>query len=193
MTDQTDVNTFDVNEDEIMLAPGSYVIAEATQVTLGEMQDWLDDLGITKFSAREVGYLGGSHNSPGAACFGKNELPPKSKWKNMEPTILALETFRLQVGAPMGISSAYRNEAYNSCISGATNSEHKKFTAIDFSSPSMDARDLGKALRIFRDNGGFKGGIGIYNTFVHIDTRGYNAEWKGSTTPKSDFDYVFNS
>lgn len=193
MTEQTEMSTFDVNEDEIILAPGSYIIAEATQVTLGEMQDWLDSLGVTKFSASEVGYLGGSHNSPGTACFDKNALPPKSMWRAMEPTILALEKFRLQVGVPMRISSAYRNVAYNSCINGAANSLHKEFNAIDFSAPSMDARDLGKALRIFRDSGEFKGGIGIYNTFVHIDTRGSNAKWKGSSTPQSDFDYVFNS
>ena len=111
----------------------------------------------------------------------------------MEPTILALEKFRLQVGAPMRISSAYRNEAYNSCINGASNSLHKKFNASDFSAPSMGARDLAKALRLFRDDGEFKGGIGVYNTFVHIDTRGNNAGWKGSSTPQSDYDFVFHS
>ena len=56
-----------------------------------------------------------------------------------------------------------------------------QFRALDISSP---ARGVGPAkifaeLQKMRAEGLFKGGLGKYSTFVHVDTRGYNATWRG--------------
>ena len=37
--------------------------------------------------------------------------------------------------------------------------------------------DTEEALKLWRDQGRFQGGIGLYPTFVHVDTRGTNADW----------------
>ena len=109
----------------------------------------------------------------------------------MDKTIIQLDKLRKKLGSPLLINSTYRNKAYNKCIGGAPKSVHMKFNAIDFKSNIIAPREVARILRLRRDKGHFKGGIGVYNTFVHIDTRGTNANFKGATTPQSDFDYVF--
>jgi hypothetical protein len=53
-----------------------------------------------------------------------------------------------------------------------------QFTALDFQVRGMAAPDVAQALRWLRDKEGlFTGGIGRYNSFTHIDTRGTNATW----------------
>jgi lysozyme len=74
--------------------------------------------------------------------------------------------------------SVYRSPQYNKKIGGATQSQHMKFTAIDFqvkanSSPAQWAG----VLRQMRQSGLFKGGIGVYPSFVHVDTRGVDRDW----------------
>jgi len=34
-------------------------------------------------------------------------------------------------------------------------------------------------LRQLRNDSMFQGGIGLYANFVHVDTRGWNADWTG--------------
>jgi lysozyme len=56
-----------------------------------------------------------------------------------------------------------------------------KFNAIDFivrGSP-VGPTEWANALRQMRSAGRFKGGIGTYPGFVHVDTRGSNADWNG--------------
>lgn len=109
----------------------------------------------------------------------------------MDATIIELDAFRTEISSPLFVNSAFRNRDYNKCVLGASQSLHMSFRAIDFRSNIIAARDLARSLRIRRDDGYFQGGIGIYNTFVHIDTRGENKNFKGKNTPMSDFDYVF--
>ena len=154
-------------------------------------QERLDTLGITNFSAEELFFLGGKNYKNGHKCEGKNNTPSEELWPNMDATIVELDNFRDQLGSALYINSAYRNKDYNKCVKGAEGSLHMEFKAIDFKSNTITPRDVARGLRFRRDSGHFKGGIGIYNTFVHIDTRGENRNFKGDTTPMSDYNYVF--
>ena len=110
-----------------------------------------------------------------------NQPPPEGMWANMEKTAKLVDELRRRLGVPIVISSAYRSHSYNRAVGGARASQHVQFRALDISSP---ARGVGPAkifaeLQKMRAEGLFKGGLGKYSTFVHIDTRGYNATWRG--------------
>jgi len=130
------------------------------------------------FSAGELLKLGGGNAS--GRCAGKNSRPPQKKWKNMKNTAQMLDEIRDRHCAPIKILSGYRSKSYNACIGGATNSLHRKFNALDFTSSSGTAFDLRNIAReVRKSDPRFKGGIGYYpnSNFVHVDTRGVNRNW----------------
>lgn len=139
---------------------------------------FIRELGLQHFSTDEFLILGGAHNGSGP-CSGKNTFPPRHLWHNIAATAQVLDTFRARIGKGVAITNAYRSPAYNACIPGsATNSLHMQFNALDFKVSGMAAPDAAMALRVMRDREGlFVGGIGRYNSFTHIDTRGSNATW----------------
>jgi len=133
---------------------------------------------LAHFTAGELLTLGGGNAS--GPCAGKNSRPPQSKWENMKNTAQMLDKIRQRHGAPIKVLSGYRSKRYNNCIGGVTNSAHRNFNALDFTSSSGTAFDLRKIAREVRaSEERFKGGIGYYpnSNFVHVDTRGVNANW----------------
>ena len=83
-----------------------------------------------------------------------------------------LEQLRNYVASPIRINSGYRTPSYNDAIGGAKYSQHKEGTAVDITIDGLDVgaiAELGKAM-------GFNG-IGIYDTFVHLDVRQKEATW----------------
>ena len=110
----------------------------------------------------------------------RNGLPPESLWEYMAETLQVADEIRSRLGSPMlRINSAYRNFAYNAaCRGSATRSYHIQNCALDLVyragpwAATKVARDL-------RSEGLFRGGIGVYRTFLHLDTRGHNADWRG--------------
>lgn len=144
-----------------------------------EFRQFIAGLGLRHFAFREFLFLGGSHHAPGA-CHGLNALPPKSLWTNLSATARVLDELRERLGASIRLNSIYRNEAYNGCLSGAAaESQHKSMRAADFTAADGRGPQHWRSVLLkMRDNENlFKGGIGIYNTFVHVDTRGQNADW----------------
>jgi Peptidase M15 len=96
-----------------------------------------------------------------------------------------LEPMRAKFGTCF-ILSGYRHQLYNARIGGARNSQHiyehsfeNVATDLRFQrgTPGLWAAEA-KRLRI--KHGG-KGGIGVYprQGFVHVDNRGYKADWSG--------------
>lgn len=108
----------------------------------------------------------------------KNSIPPATLWRNMRPTLLVAE----QIGNRLGenvrvVISAYRSPEYNSrCEGAARDSQHLRNLALDlqFTSPP---RRVAQVARDLRAEGRFQGGVGLYRNFVHVDTRGRNADW----------------
>ncbi len=139
---------------------------------------FIRSLNLANFGTDEFLVLGGAHSAPGGACAGKNTYPPRSLWSNMIQTAWILDHLRDRLGKSIVITNAYRAPAYNTCIDGAEGSQHMQFSALDFKVSGTDPAEVATALRWLRDKEGlFQGGIGRYNTFTHVDTRGTNATW----------------
>jgi uncharacterized protein YcbK (DUF882 family) len=49
--------------------------------------------------------------------------------------------------------------------------------ALDLQFDSRPSK-VAKVARALREEGRFRGGIGLYPDFVHVDTRGTNATWQ---------------
>ena len=105
-------------------------------------------------------------------------VPPKHLWRNIRQTARVANEIRHRLGVPLNtVISAYRSPEYNDRCPGASkNSQHLKNRALDliYACPPKKAFEMAAQLR---NEGFFKGGIGLYSGFIHIDTRGKNATW----------------
>lgn len=106
----------------------------------------------------------------------------------------SLEPLRAALGGrPVTITSGERSPDYNRRVGGAPSSRHLPPAAralaslrTEFSA-AADIRVAGvapkvvaeTALRLMREGKMAPGGVGTYETFVHIDSRGRIAEWTG--------------
>lgn len=107
----------------------------------------------------------------------RNTYPPNMLWPKFLPTLRLVDDLRRVLGKPVRITSSYRSPGYNEAVGGAPMSQHKKFTAADIQCDGVPPHEVYKILRLWRDQGRFTGGLGLYQTFVHVDTRGENADW----------------
>ena len=88
-------------------------------------------------------------------------------------TVEILQAIRDYFGKPVVINSAYRTPSYNKKIGGATRSQHIAGTACDIKVSGVPPAAVASFLEKFYP----KHGIGLYPTFVHIDSRGYKVYW----------------
>jgi N-acetylmuramoyl-L-alanine amidase len=156
----------------------SLAMTEAPGFDLTAFRNFVATLGLRHFSASELLFMGNSNAS--GSCMGKNSFPPATLWPRIANTAKMLDEIRERLGASCRILSAYRSPAYNTCIGGESASLHMQFNAIDFhcvTGSSAQWHAVAKAVRASKV--AFKGGIGLYSSFVHIDTRGTNANWNG--------------
>lgn len=110
----------------------------------------------------------------------QNQLPPKALWRNIRETLRVVEGLsrRLEM-RPRELVSVYRTPAYNARCRGArSNSWHLRNNAIDIKYPCRPGL-VTAMLKEMRAAGIFRGGIGRYGNFTHVDTRGVNADWRG--------------
>jgi uncharacterized protein YcbK (DUF882 family) len=135
------------------------------------MQQLLTREGIRFFSAGEVLFLGASN-----ATLKLNTEPPESLWPNIVPTLKVLDMAREQVGR-ISLISIYRNLAYNRAVGGSPGSIHMRFAAADARPLDAEPRDLYRVIMNLRGEGAFRGGVGRYPKFVHVDTRGENRDF----------------
>ena len=135
-----------------------------------DFQKLLDAAGIRYFTADEVFFRGARD-----ARLQLNTDPPRSLWPSLLAVVKVADEARHRLGKPLRINSAYRSPAYNRAISGASRSIHVQGGALDLSgSPAT----LHRILKEMRSEGLFRGGIGKYRTFNHVDVRGRNADWQ---------------
>ncbi len=107
-----------------------------------------------------------------------NTLPPKSWWTRMGYTLRVADRIALEMNVKeVEVVSAYRAPAYNAHCEGAkARSWHQANVAVDVKFP-VRASQVTATARNLRDRGLFKGGVGGYWDFTHIDTRGENMNW----------------
>lgn len=82
-----------------------------------------------------------------------------------------LQSVRDYYQNPVIITSGYRDAALNSLIGGAAYSTHMKGQAVDIIVVAAPAN------RVQRDFSGWYGGLGAYESYTHLDIRGYPMRW----------------
>jgi len=147
-----------------------------------EFEAFIESLGLRFFKPYEFLVMGAAHSNPQSTARGLNKNPPRDLWRNIAHTAQVLDRLRGLMGAPIQTTSVYRSPAYNKKVGGAKHSQHLKFCAVDFIVKSQSGpAQWASVLRQLRSDGSrekmFKGGVGVYPSFVHVDTRGRNADW----------------
>ena len=109
----------------------------------------------------------------------ENTLPPVNLWEKISPALKVADEIRERLRAPLcRITSGYRSPRYNAKVPGAVKgSYHTRNQALDLVYFCSPRKAFETALQLRRE-GFFRGGIGLYPTFIHIDTRGYAATWR---------------
>jgi len=93
-----------------------------------------------------------------------------------------LQKLRDELGLPIKINSGYRTKSYNKKIGGATNSMHVQAKAADIVVTDITPTNLYKRIEKLIEEGkvNFKG-VGVYDTFVHVDVRDRRSRWDERT------------
>lgn len=140
---------------------------------INDYANYINSLKLRNISAQEV--LDAHAKEHGNVW---NRIPPRYWWARMGYTLQVVDRISSAMKSPVKeIISAYRTPQYNAKCRGAKRqSWHQANIAVDF---RFDAspRQVSAAARSLRDRGLFKGGIGSYSSFTHIDTRGQNISW----------------
>ena len=87
-----------------------------------------------------------------------------------------LQKIRTHFGKPVTITSAYRTPAHNKTVGGTTYSQHLYGRAADIKISGVTPKQVAQYAETLLKN---YGGIGIYNTFTHIDVRDICSRWNG--------------
>jgi hypothetical protein len=149
---------------------------------LASLQAFLDANLIRSFKAYEVCNVGRRTYDSARKVWVELQPAPVELWDNILPTLHVLEWVRAQYGVPVDVSSGYRDPAYNRAVGGAGESVHADFCAVDFLPRGQNPRAVGlKILREFPDAKLL--GIGVYNSFVHVDARHQVGLSKGTSRP----------
>lgn len=140
---------------------------------LKDYTNYLNSLKLRNISAQDV--IAAHAKERGSVW---NMLPPREWWTRMGYTLRVIDRVSSEMRTPVKeIVSAYRTPAYNSRCGGAKRqSWHQANVAVDVQFDTS-ARNVTSATRSLRDRGLFKGGVGSYSSFTHIDTRGQNVNW----------------
>ena len=144
---------------------------------MSTFSDWFESQNFRHFGAAEFeSYFAAQRRGV------KNSPPPKRLWKNIVRTLRIVDDLRASFDKPCRILSSYRSPDYNRAVGGASLSQHLEFNALDIAFDGVSPQQVYDRLIEWRKAGKFTGGLGLYRTsaFVHIDTRGHNATWKGS-------------
>ncbi len=97
--------------------------------------------------------------------------------ENIKELAENLQVLRDTVGR-LDLTNAYRCKEHNADVGGSTNSQHIKGKAADIKSNTLSPSEIASITDDLMKSEKFKlGGIGIYNTFTHVDIRGYKARW----------------
>ena len=118
-------------------------------------------------------------------CRDGTKVPEKYYRGLMQLCRLYLEPLRTRYGR-VRINSGYRTRAYNARIGGASRSyhiytDHDAFdVAADITCATGTPRKWHATLNAIRRNKRQgKGGLGLYGSFVHVDTRDVKSDWRG--------------
>ena len=89
--------------------------------------------------------------------------------------VSVLQKIRNHFGKAVTITSAYRTPTHNKNVGGTSFSQHLYGKAADIKLQGIAPSEVAKYAETLLD----EGGIGIYNTFTHIDVRSTKSRWQG--------------
>ena len=103
-------------------------------------------------------------------CKCKNK---SCKTTEIDPKLIEiLQKIRTHFGKSVTVNSSYRCEAHNKSVGGAKSSRHLTGQAADIKVSGVSPKEVAK----YAESIGVKG-IGLYDTFVHVDTRTTKSFW----------------
>lgn len=91
-----------------------------------------------------------------------------------EELVDLLQKIRDHFGVAVVINSGYRTSSYNKKVGGVTNSQHLKGTAADIVAKGITPLEVAQYAEYLMPN---SGGIGVYQTFTHVDVRANRSRW----------------
>ena len=159
----------------------------STRAVKGIPQSWVDEKGLDVL--RYANYIKGlrlKNLTPYMVLFPhfrsrgrtRNSLPPRYMWRNIAKTLRVIDAMSSYMRAPVKpLTSVYRSPRYNRAVRGRSRSQHLQNRAIDVQFKGVSAYTVSVVARRLRRAGRFKGGVGRYSSFTHVDTRGSNADW----------------
>jgi uncharacterized protein YcbK (DUF882 family) len=113
----------------------------------------------------------------------KDGTPVPTEWiPRVKELCQNLEVLREYLGGnPVSIVSGYRTLSYNKKCGGALKSQHMEARASDIRVSGYTPEQVATAIKKLISLGKMKqGGVGLYGTFTHYDTRGTAARWSGT-------------
>jgi uncharacterized protein YcbK (DUF882 family) len=106
------------------------------------------------------------------------EEMPENVFENINIVAEQLQELRDVVCVPIKVTSGYRSPSHNEDVGGVSNSQHLYGKAADIQVENYKPREIYNLLNEMMNNGEIvQGGLGLYDTFVHYDIRGYKARW----------------
>lgn len=92
-----------------------------------------------------------------------------------EKLVEYLEAIRTHFDAPVYVSSGYRCPTHNAAVRGASKSYHMRGQAADITVKGVEPAEVAK----YAESIGILG-IGLYDSFTHVDTRTTKSFWYSS-------------
>lgn len=164
----------------IAMALPRHSVQDSAELAIRLAEFIRENANLQYFRPEEFLLLGASNSDEQSRCYGLNQLPPEELWPNIVQVIRALEDARELLGEPLVIVAAYRSPQYNACVGGASSSQHVRFAAIDARPITGSVEALYEILLTMQSEGDFVGGLGLYNSYVHVDGRSANALWSSA-------------
>lgn len=90
--------------------------------------------------------------------------------------VTILQKVRTHFGKAVTINSAYRTPTHNKKVGGAAYSQHLYGTAADIVVKGVAPKTVAAYVEKLLPK---SGGIGIYDTFTHVDVRETKSRWNG--------------
>lgn len=130
-----------------------------------------DSTGIKTYSVKKDGgtYLSDNFKVKEFACNDGSDTVLIS-----DELVDLLQKIRDHFGVAVVINSGYRTSAYNKKVGGVSNSQHVKGTAADIVVKGVDPLTVGQYVEYIMPD---HGGIGVYQTFTHVDVRSNRSRW----------------
>ena len=91
-----------------------------------------------------------------------------------EALVALLEAIRAAAGGAVTINSGYRSPEHNKAVGGVSHSQHVYGRAADIVVSGASPLLVGQIAEYYLDR---QGGIGVYETFTHVDTRSVRSRW----------------